>query len=175
MVRGEVAYLSPLVDDDAKTLFAWINDRELLLSSAPYRPTHEADHIEWFRTIRSRPDTVIFAIRRVADDALVGSCQLHSISPVHRSAELQIRIGRKDAQGRGIGTDACALLLRHAFNDLGLNRVALHVFTSNDRAVRLYTRAGFTVEGTLRQSAFIDGRWLDTLVMAILRDEYQGA
>jgi RimJ/RimL family protein N-acetyltransferase len=175
MLRGTVAYLSPLADADSPTLFSWINDRELVLASAPYEPTHLADHAEWFRTIRHRPDVVIFGIRRIADDCLVGSCQLHSISTVHRSAELQIRVGRADARGRGIGTDACALLLRHAFTDLNLHRVYLHVFETNERAIRLYTRTGFKQEGILRQSAFIDGRWLNTIVMSVLRDEYQQA
>jgi RimJ/RimL family protein N-acetyltransferase len=175
MLKGSHAYLSPLGDADAPTLFSWINDRELLLSSAPYKPTHLPDHAEWFRTIRSRPDVTIFGIRRVSDDCLVGSCQLHSISPVHRSAELQIRIGVKDAQDSGIGTEACSLLLQHAFRDLGLNRVSLHVFETNDRAIRLYTRIGFRVEGTLRQSAWIDGRWVNAVIMSVLREEYQGA
>ena len=175
MLRGSLAYLAPLADADAQTLFSWINDRELLLSSAPYRPTHLPDHVEWFRTIRNRPDVAIFGIRRVADDCLVGSCQLHSITQLHRSAELQIRIGRTDARGAGIGTEACTLLLHHAFNDLNLHRVSLHVFDTNERAIRLYARIGFRVEGTLRESAFIDGRWINTVIMAVLREEYQAA
>lgn len=172
MLRGKIACLTHFSETDSELLFSWINDRELVLFNAPFRPVHQDSHREWFGAIQKRSDLVIFGIRRLADDSLVGSCQLHLINPIHRSAELQIRIGRKDAQGNGIGTEACALLLRHAFDDLNLNRVYLQVFETNERAIGLYKRAGFKVEGTLRQSAFIDGRWVNVLVMAILREEY---
>ena len=172
MLKGKAVYLSPLAEKDSEVLFEWINDRELVLSSAPFRPVHEINHLEWFGKIRNQSDVVIFGIRRGDDDCLVGTCQLHSISAIHRSAELQIRIGRKDVQGRGFGTEACALLLRYAFQDLNLNRVFLHIFATNERAIRLYTRNGFKVEGALRNSVFVDGRWLDVVIMAILRSEY---
>ena len=172
MLRGKIACLSPFSEADGEVLFSWINERELVMSSAPFRPVHHTCHLEWFNAIQKRSDIVIFGIRRSADDCLVGSCQLHSISPIHRSAELQIRIGRKNAQGSGVGTEVCSLLLHHAFQDLNLSRVYLHVFETNERAISLYTRAGFKVEGTLRNSVFIDGRWINVVIMAILREEY---
>lgn len=172
MLKGKIAYLSPLLDEDCDLLYSWINDRELVLQSSPYRPIHWSNHIDWFRAIRNQANVVIFGIRRIIDDSLAGTCQLHSINVIHRSAELQIRIGRKDAQGCGIGSEACRLLLQHAFLDLNLNRICLHVLENNVRAIHVYNCAGFKLEGTLRRSAYIDGNWVNVLVMAILRDEY---
>ena len=97
------------------------------------------------------------------------NCQLRSIDSEHRNAELQIRIGERAAWGRGYGTDAVRLLVRHAFDDLDLHRVHLHVFATNDRAVRAYEKAGFQPEGRLRDGALIDGGYVDVLVMATLR------
>lgn len=172
MLRGKKAYLSPLFEADGEILFEWINDRDLVLSSAPFRPIHMANHLEWFQMVQHREDVVIFGIRLIDDDCLVGTCQLHSINAIHRSAELQIRIGRKDAQGSGIGTEACSLLLYYAFQDLNLNRIFLHVFETNEPAIRLYTSSGFKIEGTLRNAVFIDGRWGNVMIMSILREEY---
>ena len=163
------AYLAPLTDADVPVLFSWINDRDLAVLNAPFHPVHQADHEEWFRTVRSRPDLVIFGVRRAADQQLVGSCQLHSIDRVHRSAELQIRIGVADARRAGIGTDACLALLKHAFEDLNLRRVYLHVLGSNEPARRLYARLGFAVDGVAKEAVFIDGRWQDLVTMSIRR------
>ena len=134
--------LAALRDEDSDRLFAWINDRELVVTSAPFRPVARADHDAWFEAIRERDDVRIFGIRKVETDELIGSCQLHSIEP-GRTAELQIRIGERHEQGRGYGREAVELLLRHAFGPLGLEQVTLHVFESNAPARAVYRRTGF--------------------------------
>ena len=72
----------------------------------------------------------------------------------------------------GYGTDAIHLLLNFAFKDLNLNRVYLHVFETNERALRFYEKCGFIKEGVLRQAAYIDGHYLNVLVMAILETDW---
>ncbi len=161
--------LSPLRPEDSPVLFAWINDRALVELSAPFRPISQEEHDAWFEQVRQRQDARIFGIRE--GDRLVGSCQLHAIHPVHRSAELQIRIGAEDARGRGVGQESLQRLLRYGFDELDLHRIYLHVFTTNKRAIRLYERAGFRREGLLREAALIDGAWVDVLLLALLRHE----
>ena len=169
MLRGERIMLAPLRDEDSRTLFGWINDREDVLLSAPYKPVHAADHAQWFEAIRGRDDVVIFAIRTLDDDRLIGSCQLHSIDHRSRSAELQIRLGEPDARGQGLGSEALGLLMRHGFDDLNLHRIWLRVFATNERAIGAYEKAGFDVEGRLRDGAYVDGNYADVVVMARLR------
>jgi len=162
--------LGPLLEDDSNTLFDWINDRDLVLYNAPFHPIDSTSHREWFDAIRKRKDVSVFAIRN--PERLIGTCQLHTIDPIHRSAELQIRIGVEGDRGRGIGTEAVRLLLHHGFHDLNLNRVFLHVFAGNERAIRAYEKVGFKREGILRQAAHIDGRYVDVLVMGVVRDGF---
>lgn len=148
--------LTALRDEDSDQLFAWINDRELVVSSAPFRPVARADHDAWFATIRQRGDVRIFGIRLMNSGELIGSCQLHSIDS--GSAELQIRLGERDRQGRGHGREAVELLLRHAFGELGLRRVTLHVFESNAAARAVYRKTGFREVTTSRETVEIEGR-----------------
>ena len=174
MLKAPDIRLAALTMADAPQLYAWINDRDQVLFNAPYKPISEPQHLEWLASITSRPDTMIFGIRTLDDDILVGSCQLHSISTVHRTAELQIRIGETAARGKGYGKNAVRLLLKFAFADLNLHRVFVHVFADNSPAIRLYESTGFTREGALREAAFIDGKYVDVLVMAMLESEYDG-
>jgi len=171
MLEGEHVVLAPLRTEDAPALFAWINDRDLAVLNARYRPVHEPDHVAWFEDVRSRGDVVIFGIRRHADDRLIGSCQLLAIDPVHRTAELQIRIADVGDRGQGHGTEAVRLLLRHAFADLDLRRVQLSVFADNAPAIRCYEKAGFLREGLLRQAVHVDGSARDVVVMGVLNGE----
>ena len=169
---GETVALGPLRPDDSPLLFEWINDRELVTLSAPFRLVSPEEHDAWFAAVRARSGMKIFGIRLRDGDRLVGSCQLHSIDPEHRAAELQIRIGAADARGRGVGGEATRLLLRYAFDELDLHRVFLHVFEGNEPARRLYERVGFRTEGVLRQAARIEGEWVDVVLMAMLRTDY---
>jgi len=164
--------LTPLSQEDSPLLWQWINTRALVTQSSTYRPVHAGSHEEWFAGIQKRPDSVVFAIRLLADNKLIGTCQLHSIQPVHRCAELQIRIGLVECRGKGYGAQALQQLLEFGFRDLNLNRIHLHVLADNQAARRLYARHGFQQEGCLRSAAFIDGRYQDILIMALLRDEY---
>jgi RimJ/RimL family protein N-acetyltransferase len=148
--------LTPLRDEDSDRLFAWINDRELVVSSAPFKPVARADHDAWFAQIRAREEDVrIFAIR--VADRLIGSCQLHSIDPVADTAELQIRIGERHEQGRGYGRQAVETLLKIAFHEMCLKSVTLHVFESNGAARAVYRKTGF-VEVPHDETVEIDGR-----------------
>lgn len=116
---------------------------------------------------RKSPNKVIFAIR--ADDRLVGVVQLIHIDQVHRSAELTISIGEEANRGAGHGTSALEQAIDFAWRDLNLHRVWLRVFANNPRTIRAYEKAGFVHEGVLREAAYIDGRYIDMIAMAILR------
>jgi len=173
LTSGRVA-LTPLIGDDRSALFEWINEREQVLLNAPYRPVGEREHSAWFDAIQERKDTVIFGIRLVASGRLIGSCQLCNIDAVHRSAQLQIRIGDVRERGQGYGTEAVRLLLDFGFKDLNLHRVYLHVFGSNEAALKMYEKVGLVREGVLRAAAYIDGRYRDVVIMGILRDDHLG-
>ena len=49
------------------------------------------------------------------------------------------------------------------------------LFADNPRAIRAYEKAGFIKEGTLRQDEYHEGRFVDTVVMGILREEWLAA
>lgn len=173
MLKSKQVILTPLIEEDLPVLYDWINQREQVLFNAPYKPVHFSQHRNWFESVTQRNDMVIFGIRLVENNRLVGTCQLHSIHPVHRSAELQIRLGLVEAHGHGYGTEAICLLLDFAFRDINLHRVFLHVFASNAAAIRIYEKAGFKREGLLRDAAYINSEYCDIIVMGILRKEYK--
>jgi RimJ/RimL family protein N-acetyltransferase len=171
-MKGERLCLAPVRNKDLPQLWKWINDRDQVLFNAAYRPVAESQHRTWFEAVAKRSDMVLFGIA-LKTGKLIGTCQLHSISPVHRSAELQIRIGEVHQRGRGYGTEAVQLLLRFGFEDLNLNRIYLHVFSDNVAALRTYEKCGFSQEGMLRQAAHIDGKYVDVTVMGVLRHDFK--
>lgn len=172
MLKGRRVALTALVDDDRDALFEWISDRSTMILSSSYRPVSVEEHREWFRSVQRRDDTRIFAIRLLENGRLIGVCQVTAIHPVHRTADLQIRIGPPERRHQGFGSEALELLLGFAFRDLNLHRVQLHVAATNAAAIAAYEKVGFVIEGTQREAAFIDGSYVDLVMMGLLAAEW---
>jgi RimJ/RimL family protein N-acetyltransferase len=66
------------------------------------------------------------------------------------------------------------LVLGQAFGEMELKRVELTTDEQNLRAIRCYEKCGFVREGLLRQHRLMDGEFGNTVVMAVLRDEWRG-
>lgn len=169
VMQSENIRLRPLQKADAPLLYQWISDRELVIHNAPYFPISETDHELWVeRMMTKRSDLVIFVIEELNSGVAIGTCQLLNINWVHRSAELQIRIGSGEHHGRGYGSKAVQLLCTFGFSDLNLHRIYLHVFANNARAIRAYEKCGFVKEGLLREAAYVAGQRTDVILMARL-------
>lgn len=82
-----------------------------------------------------------------------------------RAAEVAVRLTRKQ-WGRGFGTEAFQLFVRHLFQNLAVDRIWLTVYLFNPRAIRLYERIGFRDEET-----FVDEKGLEMLKMGITRGD----
>ena len=116
-----------------------------------------------------------YGIHVKASGRLIGLTTFSSLDPDNGSVLFHITIGERDAWGHGYGTEAARLMLWLAFERIGLHRVGLSVFAFNERAIRSYEKAGFRVEGRLREAIARDGRYWDEIQMGILRDEWLAA
>lgn len=106
------------------------------------------------------------------DDELVGFVELatHPNAPRHRHVGVVNLIAvREDHQGNGVGRRLMDAIIDLADNWLQITRLELFVWTTNHNAARLYKSPGFEQEGTLRDYAFFDGRFLDAYITARFR------
>jgi len=172
MLRGNTVDLTEFRESDREPMFRWVNDPETMRFNAPYAPLSWINHCKWFDAVNTSPDRIVFAIRTANEDQLLGTIQLQDVHPVHRTAELTMRIGGEADRGKGFGTEAVKLLIDFAWCHLNLQRVWLQVFSTNKRAIRAYEKAGLEHEGTKRRAAWIDGKDVDEHLMAILRQPH---
>jgi len=64
------------------------------------------------------------------------------------------------------------MLLQHGFETLNLHRIFLRVYEDNLQAIRAYEKAGFKHEGRLREDRYYRGKYYDTLMMSMLKNEW---
>ncbi len=170
---GPRVYLRPLEREDAPLLVPWFNDPEVTRMLLRHRPMNLHDEEAFIEQLGRDEHAVGLAIAVRDSDRTIGVAGLNQIDFRNRHAAFGISIGAKEEWGKGYGTQATELLVRHAFETLNLNRVWLHVYENNQRGIRAYEKAGFRKEGVLRQECYREGRYWDTIVMAILRDEWE--
>ena len=98
--------------------------------------------------------------------------KLDNINWVHQYASLGIMIGDKKSWGRGHGREAVDLLLDYAFRRLNLNKVTLGVYGNHKSAIKSYLKSGFKIEGRIKKLLNYEGKYVDKVVMGILKKEY---
>jgi len=106
-------------------------------------------------------------------DALVGSVRIFNVNPVDRRGSMAIGILDPEALGKGVGTRAMRLVATEAFGPMKLNRLHVRVLAFNTPAIAAYKKVGFQVEGQERESAWIDGKWHDDLLMGLLARDFE--
>jgi RimJ/RimL family protein N-acetyltransferase len=174
-VIGERIYLRPLERADAAVFQPWFNDPEVTENLALRRPVNLDFEEEFVAGLTRDEHRIVLGIALRDGDALIGNTGLEDIDWVNRHAQFGIAIGARAQWGKGYGTEATRLMVGYAFDHLNLHRVYLNVYETNARAVRVYERLGFRREGVLRQARWQHDRWVDTIVMGLLRHEWKAA
>ena len=165
----EEVYLRALEAADLDRTWKWHNDPRLYDTLvSPFRYVSQAAEEEWIRTRVAYSQTEIrLAICLKEGERHIGNIQLTDIDWVVRHGYLGMFIGEPQYQSNGHGQQALRLMLHHAFGDLGLHRVYLTVLDDNPRAIRVYEKCGFAVEGRLRQHTYKGGQFRDLILMGI--------
>ena len=134
--------------------------------------TREAYRARLARTAEEEPDAAVFVVD--VDGAPVGTASLFGFDMYARHAEAGITLAA-EARGRGIGTEAIRRLVAFGFERRNLRRIHLQAIASNTAALRAYEKAGFVVEGRLREHAWVRGGYEDIVLMGILRSDLPDA
>ena len=165
MLNGPRIILGPILPSDFPNLFMWADDLDAARVNENYRPAIWRNQEDFWLNVGNDPSRVYFAIRKRPEPQIIGFLQIWNIDPVHRSCVLGLRIGDVANRGQGLGAEALEMGEQYCWNHLNLSRISLMVFATNLAAIKLYTKHGFVQEGCLRQAVFIDGKWLDVLLM----------
>jgi RimJ/RimL family protein N-acetyltransferase len=175
-LEGERVELLRHARANYKLYATWYGDPEIWhLTSWTPSPLSRSAVERLFEDRELSPTDDSFAIHVRGDDEPIGVISLMNISEANESAELSVIVGHRDDRHKGYGTESIHLLLRYAFESLGLYRVGLSAFDFNGEAISAYEKLGFVVEGRFRQAIKRSSNFHDAILMSILRSEWEGA
>lgn len=102
---------------------------------------------------------------------LVGMAGLNTIDWSARRAEMGYWL-TADAQGQGLVSNACQMLVTHSFGEYDLNRIEIRCATTNTRSRAIPERLGFVCEGILRQAEWLYDHFVDHALYAQLKQDW---
>lgn len=169
--------LEPFTHTDIDQLMAWIPSAEFLMQWAGasfYHPLDRAQLVRHLARAKGRhPASLIFKAVHPETQATVGHGELVGIDARNRSVTIaRILVGPPELRGQGIGGQIVEGLVRIAFEEHSLHRVALNVFDFNRAAICCYEKVGFRREGVLRHARRLGDEYWNVCVMSMLEHEY---
>ena len=173
IIDGNTIFLKPIDEADTDNVVRWRNSDAVRLHFIDQRLFTAESHKAWLENYVKTGRVEQFIICRKEDGFPVGSVYIRDIDYGHRKAEYGIFIGEDAARGKGIGTEAAELMIRHCFEDLELHRLFLRVYADNEQAIRSYEKAGFVKEAYLHDDVFVNGEYCDIVLMAIINPNGQ--
>jgi RimJ/RimL family protein N-acetyltransferase len=185
LYQGELVrltYIDP--EKDAQIESGWTHDPEYLrmldpdmaIPQSAFQIKKRYEKLE--KEMDASGNQFYFAVREKASQEaeslgrLVGFARIYWIEWSHGSAMLSLGIGSPQDRGKGYGTETLQLILRYAFDELNLFRLAVPVAQYNQVALGLFGKAGFVEEVRQREALERYGRRWDVVYLGLLRDEW---
>ena len=176
VLKGKNARLEPLNATHAQGLFAIGQDEETwryLLRPRLASPADAQSFVEEALRFETTGTQLPFVIIDQKSNRIAGSTRYLDIRPNDRAIEIGSTWLGREFQRTAINTECKYLLLRYAFDELGMVRVTLKTDARNKRSQRAIERLGATREGVLRKHMVLwDGYIRDTVYYSILNSEW---
>jgi RimJ/RimL family protein N-acetyltransferase len=136
----------------------------------------EADMLDYVQTAcddQARGASLPFAVVGLASETVIGSTRFMDIAPAHRRLEIGATWFTPASQRTGANVESKLLLLAHAFETLGMQKVVFKTEALNVQSRTAILALGAIEEGTFRRHLVAtDGRMRDMVYFAILDDEW---
>jgi len=161
--------------EDVPVINSWRNNKALIEQlGSEFRYVGLDTDKKWYETyLANRDRNVRLAITIEEFGTILGVIYLLDINWLSKNCEFAIQIGEEQALSKGLGYEASKQAIDYAFNDLNLHRIYLTVLEENTRAIGLYEKLGFLVEGTLRQSIYKNKSYKNQILMALLQSSWE--
>ena len=157
ILKGTKVILRPLILKDAPRFVKWLSDPEVNKFTTRQKIKLSTE-IAWIKSLPKAEGAVYFAMDTL-EGVHIGSVGLQKIFKLDSLASIDILIADKNYWGRGYGYDAMKTVMDYGFKKLRLRKLELKAFSYNIRAIKLYKKLGFRIEGKRLKSIFYGGHY----------------
>ena len=153
--------------------YAWMNDPEINRYLESRFQTLSLENLtDYVKAMDASPENHFFAICTRDGDRHIGNIKLGPINWHHRRAEIGLVIGEKSYWGKGVATEAIAMVTQYAFENLCLLKLRAGAYAANEGSARAFEKVGWTREGLMRDDVLLDGKPHDCIMLGMTAADY---
>lgn len=171
-IKGKRVVLRAIQKEDNALLLEMLNDEEIEKRLGGWSfPVSMEQQEKWFEGLGYREDMLRCMIE--ASGESIGTAILSDIDMKNGTAEIHIKIGKKEYRGAGYGQEVINLLTKYGFQELRLHCIYAQVLEENMGSRKMFGACGFEEEGILKERLYKEGRYRN-IVAYSKRNERQG-
>lgn len=173
MLTGQDIKIRTIREQDLDSLVILLNDIESLGEFLPTSMVSEVALRREFHENGFQSETASRFIITDHSDKILGSVWAFKSVPYFDAVEIGYHIFDMNNRGKGLASEAIAMLTDYIFESRQTNRVEIRVSTENVASEKVAKKVGFIHEGTNREAAFSKGKLFDMHIYAMLRRDWQ--
>lgn len=171
VLRGNLVVLRPPKPDEAEQITTWFEELDVTrFLKLRFPPSLEAEK-EFLDRMARDPDAVWWAVEH--EGRLVGGTSIVRIDWKHGHGTTGTVIGDKRSWGKGLGRELMQLRAEYAFTQLPLRALRSGYIEGNEASARAQKSAGYKEVGRWHRDRFVDGKWADTILTELLREDWE--
>jgi RimJ/RimL family protein N-acetyltransferase len=113
-----------------------------------------------------------FAVIEKQHHEIIGDLGIHFIDKDNKQVEIGCTLNKK-SHNQGYATESIKKVIDYLFNDLNKHRIIASIDPENKNSIRLVERIGFRKEAHFVESLYLNGKWVDDLIYALLKKDWE--
>lgn len=173
------------IDEKMSLVIPELENADKIFSSIDKDRKHLSEWLSWVEDTKSSKDTRENLEKRIEEfnagtaasfyvkynDTFVASVGFISIDKENQKGEIGYWL-LSEYQGKGVMTKSVEACINYGFSELNLNKIIIQCSGKNSKSAGIPKRLGFTQEGYLRQDRLESGKFKDTLIFGLLKEEW---
>ncbi|MFW9991751.1 MAG: GNAT family N-acetyltransferase [Candidatus Odinarchaeota archaeon] len=174
-ITTERLVLRKPLSEDIDSYFKICQNEEVMrfYGKEPYQKREQAEKdMEWMLGIFAKDEGVRWVITLKGKDECIGDLGFDHWEKKHFKCEIGYKL-KQECWGKGYMTEAARSMIDYIYKELDMNRIYAFVDPANPPSYKVLKHLGFQKEGTLRESAYEKGTFIDLQVFSLLRREWK--
>ena len=168
-------YLREVRQSDVnENYYRWMNDPEITcFLETRFVPRSRENIAAFVREMDGKEDEPFFAICLADDNRHIGNIKLGPINWRHRRADISLLIGDRGCWGKGLATEAIAMITKFGFETLNLRKLCAGCYGTNIGSAKAFEKCGYRREGLLRDHVLTNGDTGSIILLGMTAQDYQ--